>query len=47
LLRHSQWGDVTADLQGYDVAEAGVAVVLRQAMSWYAFWASKPGSAGD
>ena len=42
LLRHSQWRDAIADLPGYDAADTGLVVALRQAMPWYAFRTAKP-----
>lgn len=41
LLRHSQWQGIIADLPGYDTANAGDVVALRQAMPWYSFKSTK------
>ena len=37
LLRRSEWQALTADLPGYDIADAGEVVALRRAFPWYAF----------
>jgi putative molybdopterin biosynthesis protein len=41
LLTRSDWHTVVRDLPGYDPADAGRVVSLRQALPWYAFRAPK------